>query len=311
MMRKPAESRVLVPSKSGFTLIELLVVIAIIAVLIALLLPAVQQAREAARRTQCKNNLKQLGLAVHNFAGTYKDKLPALTSSTGIPTPNDGVWSAYQGCILISLLPYIEQTALYQVAAASPANTWDGQPTPGTYVRQKSMPAYQCPSDATIQGGFSGAQVGQWAATSYSANFQVFGKIRGGGNSDVPAFGFNLPDGTSNTVIFAEQLSQTNAWGGGNLWAYPGIDWGSGNWLPVFANTRTHGAGVLVAPYGPQAGSITAATADKRAVQSMHTGIVQVLMMDGAVRSISNNIDTINVWQYIIQGDDGKVVGEF
>ena len=309
MVRKPAESRVLVSSKRGFTLIELLVVIAIIAVLIALLLPAVQQAREAARRTQCKNNLKQLGLAVHNFAGTYKDKLPALTNSTGA-LPADGVWNGYQGGILVTLLPYIEQTALYQAALTNPSSTWDGAVSGGSLVRQKTIAAYQCPSDATLQGGYPPNQVGQWGGTSYSANYQVFGKNRAGGNADAPGFGFNIPDGTSNTVIFAEQLSKTDVAGVGNLWAYPGIDW-SWQWTPVFANTRSHGAGVLVAPYGPQAGSITAATADKRAVQSMHTGIVQVLMLDGAVRSISNNIDTTNVWQYIIQGDDGKVVGDF
>ncbi|WP_437185071.1 DUF1559 domain-containing protein [Planctomicrobium sp. SH668] len=99
--------------RSGFTLIELLVVIAIIAVLIALLLPAVQQAREAARRTQCKNNLKNIGLAVHNFHETY-NSLPALANSTYGPT----FW--------FHILPYVEQTALY--------NLYNGGATAGSDV---------------------------------------------------------------------------------------------------------------------------------------------------------------------------------
>ena len=113
----------LLPRKSltrGFTLIELLVVIAIIAILIALLLPAVQQAREAARRTQCKNNLKQLGLALHNYHDIL-DMFPpgAMTNSNGTVGPGD----AFAGsCWAISIFPQIEQANLYQlIATATPA----------------------------------------------------------------------------------------------------------------------------------------------------------------------------------------------
>src|SRR5262245_4226309 len=88
-------------TRSAFTLIELLVVIAIIAILIALLLPAVQQAREAARRTQCRNNLKQLTLAVHNYMDMYKEAFPI------------GNWHAVHGSWMVAVMPMIEQTATY------------------------------------------------------------------------------------------------------------------------------------------------------------------------------------------------------
>src|SRR5437764_13669834 len=109
--------------RSGFTLIELLVVIAIIAILIALLVPAVQKVRAAAARTQCINNLKQIGLATHNYHD-QKKTLPALTSSTGAPK-----FGAYQGIILITLLPFIDQNPLFTVAMGNPGNTWDGVTT--------------------------------------------------------------------------------------------------------------------------------------------------------------------------------------
>ncbi len=197
----------------GFTLIELLVVIAIIAILIGLLLPAVQKVRESAARINCSNNLKQLGLATQDYAGAY-NRLPALSSSTGAPS-----YGNYQGCILISLLPYIEQNSLYTLATANPGDTWDP-------VRTTPIKTYQCPSDFTLSNGWSGAQVGGWMGTSYSANFQLFGTVRAGGNADAPQFNIgNIPDGTSNTIAFTEQMSQENAnsngmGGGGNLWAW-------------------------------------------------------------------------------------------
>src|ERR1700674_4497550 len=102
-------------TRQGFTLIELLVVIAIIAILVSLLLPAVQKVREAANRMKCSNNLKQLGLAVHNYAGTYNATLPPLhvQHSTGTPAyPYGGLfWHSM-------LLPYIEQNAVYTTVTA-------------------------------------------------------------------------------------------------------------------------------------------------------------------------------------------------
>ena len=128
--------------KRGFTLIELLVVIAIIAILIALLLPAVQQAREAARRTQCKNNLKQLGLAVHNYHDVFL-KFPPGYSQVRLPTST----GAFQGhSVFYSLLPYIEQANLFATFDHNvPLNNRATAPgvLSGTIIN-----AFLCPSDA-------------------------------------------------------------------------------------------------------------------------------------------------------------------
>jgi prepilin-type N-terminal cleavage/methylation domain-containing protein/prepilin-type processing-associated H-X9-DG protein len=125
--------------RSGFTLIELLVVIAIIAVLIALLLPAVQQAREAARRTQCKNNLKQIGLAFHNFEGTY----------TWLPSsvrPPSAAVTSVRFAVLTQLLPYIDQASIYN--AYNQTYNWDESTvSQNATLSATKITAFQCPSD--------------------------------------------------------------------------------------------------------------------------------------------------------------------
>jgi prepilin-type N-terminal cleavage/methylation domain-containing protein len=152
------------PSRRAFTLIELLVVIAIIAILIALLLPAVQQAREAARRTQCRNNMKQLGLALHNYHDVFS-KFPPSRLNAGVYyaslfyLPKPATYKNTSGWTL--LLPYIEQSALYQQydhnQAASWAHPYDGY-TPDQMaghannnyaVVSTKVPAFLCPTDSS------------------------------------------------------------------------------------------------------------------------------------------------------------------
>jgi prepilin-type N-terminal cleavage/methylation domain-containing protein len=222
--------------RSAFTLIELLVVIAVIAVLIGLLLPAVQKVREAAARTQCQNNLKQMGLAVHNYAGAYNNALPALTSDTARPK-----YGAYNGGLFVTILPFIEQQVLYQNAITySSAATWNSPIPPATagtpVLQSQPMKIYQCPADATILNGLSSNQAtspNTWAASSYAANYQVFGTVNTLSTSGTPTPGFgnvcgptfnigNIPDGNSNTIFFGEQFAACGNTAG-CLWAYPGI----------------------------------------------------------------------------------------
>ncbi len=214
-------------SKSGFTLIELLVVIAIIAVLIALLLPAVQQAREAARRSQCKNNLKQLAIAVHNYVDTF-GVFPAKkqgTTGTDCSTMNAQFGSGW-----MRILPYIEQTALYNqwstdqtIAGKSfPAFgpcPWGGSPDwqSGYTPYYTQLPTFACPSD----GGITSKTNGE-GATNYK--FSVGDSIREttsgqqlGQNGNGPSRGIfgnmgvkinfsSIADGSSNTIMLSERL---------------------------------------------------------------------------------------------------------
>ncbi|MFI4875797.1 MAG: DUF1559 domain-containing protein [Blastopirellula sp. JB062] len=121
--------------RTGFTLVELLVVIAIIGVLIALLLPAVQQAREAARRMQCSNNLKQLGLAIHNYESTFT-KFPASVIIDSGSASNNGAWGVHG-----RILNYLEQDNLYDLVDLNSA--WDGQ----LAIHEVKIPVFACPSD--------------------------------------------------------------------------------------------------------------------------------------------------------------------
>jgi prepilin-type N-terminal cleavage/methylation domain-containing protein/prepilin-type processing-associated H-X9-DG protein len=136
----------------GFTLIELLVVIAIIAVLVALLLPAVQQAREAARRSQCKNNLKQLGLAHHNYHDVYNrfgQNVNIIWTGPPYTTANRR-WGGSQASHLVNLLPYYDQGAVFNQINFSIAGTtkpW-AQMIGGTQLNQLVMPMLQCPSES-------------------------------------------------------------------------------------------------------------------------------------------------------------------
>jgi prepilin-type N-terminal cleavage/methylation domain-containing protein len=224
------------PSSKGFTLIELLVVIAIIAVLIALLLPAVQAAREAARRAQCTNNLKQLGLAVHNYH-QQQNCLPAENMFLG---PGDAklAGNGWGWCAswAVFMLPNLEQSPLYNAynfslaAGMDPSGVGTAANSTVTYT---GVVSFSCPSDSQRV-----RPAAPWAPTNYVANHGGPGSIRmwsgtivefytlagpsstspgagwWGGDSNLGFFGFeSVTDGTSNTGLFSEKLL---GWSNGN-----------------------------------------------------------------------------------------------
>lgn len=191
--------------RHGFTLIELLVVIAIIAVLISLLLPAVQSAREAARRAQCVNNLKQIGLAMHNYhsaIGSFPMGTTTAYSDVGVQTD----WGTFGAQAL--LLPYLEQQPLYQSINFS-WNLWQGQ---GTLVNrtawQSRVSSYECPSDGMVGQDNTNNYFGSVGTTvGYRNNNQsrgIFALRRTYGLQDIP-------DGTSNTISYSEALVSSAA----------------------------------------------------------------------------------------------------
>ena len=349
--------------RRGFTLIELLVVIAIIAVLIALLLPAVQQAREAARRTQCKNNLKQLGLALHNYHGTYQ-VFVSITGGTGGP-PGEVVANHHHLSGLVPLLPYYEQGPLFEKIAspltvggttfpAGGANPWRSDYPP--WARQ--IGNLLCPSDPAPSKGTEGGCgdtnyafcTGDSVVTSmYSTNPRgIFGHNTCQSIADIS-------DGTSNTIAMAELTRKTGSHSlhGSMAANVSGVSTDptvclalvSGNQFIASADTEqpSHdgsrgrtwsdgrtvwcGFNTVLPPNSPSctAGANTWSDGVYSAA-SHHTGIVQVVMADGSVRAISENISTGNltapdpgnaggqspygVWGALGSRSGGEVVGE-
>ena len=208
--------------RRGFTLIELLVVIAIIAVLIALLLPAVQAAREAARRAQCVNNLKQLGLGVHNYISTNNVFPPLMSNFAnagfGNPPAGGGDWPLSWA---VALLPFIEQQALY---SASNTN-WGAPQSQENTVSQTRVNALICPSESLAAGpwqptawcnyaaNFGGpASISAWSGPMVMMANSTQGTCSCQVNSNIGSIGVqSVTDGTSNTCMFSERLVGVNA----------------------------------------------------------------------------------------------------
>jgi prepilin-type N-terminal cleavage/methylation domain-containing protein/prepilin-type processing-associated H-X9-DG protein len=197
----------------GFTLVELLVVIAIIGVLVALLLPAVQSAREAARRIQCANHLKQMGVALHNYHDTYKI-LPYRQGGTGLPSSNNTTTNAQQGSGLTMMLPFIEQKSLYdQIASPQRFGNTNYEPFGDTCADASNyqlwntkIPVFMCPSNSKAK------PFGNFGPSHYcfcgGDTAQKINNVREGTRG---AFGYqtnrrlaNITDGTSNTIAMGE-----------------------------------------------------------------------------------------------------------
>jgi prepilin-type N-terminal cleavage/methylation domain-containing protein/prepilin-type processing-associated H-X9-DG protein len=217
--KESAVSQTSGPSRRGYTLIELLVVIAIIAILIALLVPAVQIVREAANRTQCINNLKEVALAVHNCHDTHK-QFPAGIGY--FPAQQSGAF----GTGFFHLLPFLEQTPLYR-AAQTTAPDWGAWNPANDPVRSHVIPVLLCPSNPSIGNGQLQDKAGNlWGASAYGANAQVFGRTNAAGYLIDPRGNrtlLTIPDGTSRTILLGEKYGRctNDEWRvGGSFWAY-------------------------------------------------------------------------------------------
>lgn len=323
--------------RSAFTLIELLVVIAIIAVLIALLLPAVQQAREAARRTQCKNGLKQLGLAIHNFHDTRNGFPPISLGGDRL------TWYSL-------ILPYIEQAPLYAQLDVNGATTY-GNPNNAIVngVGMAGIQIYRCPTRRNTNSNKNGNVTSDYVATTWSS---TVGTNEFTDGNDVTASGGNaarqkgvlqsairnasgnagdykprtsfstLTDGSSNTAMVAEKHVTTNGLGvsggdngdnrdgpisynaGGGYQGPTGTDGGWGElWIAGPMNNR---------PLAPNMryNATNIRDAGNPNLGSWHVGVVHFLMADGAVRGVSVNVDT-SIITNLGNGSDGNPLGDF
>ena len=310
-------------ARRGFTLIELLVVIAIIAVLVAILLPAVQQARESARASQCRNNLKQLGVAMHNYAETH-GALPFMKfGATGTPY--------YNNCANMAWLPYIDQSALFNKlnsAYTEGASTWQAIGSlnaPYSWdtvypLWKVQIPGYLCPSDPNNLQRFSGmgnqayrlclgdSVAGNWGGTSVRGIFGTLSVTRLG----------DITDGTSNTIAMSERANK-------NFGETRTVKWGVAGGINVstplacaaFSSSQNYPVGTTIvrgadvpamwsdgSPHctgfttvlPPNGASCTLSTnyVDDSIISatSHHAGGVNCLMADGAVRFVGENIHT-------------------
>ena len=331
--------------RRGFTLIELLVVIAIIAILIALLLPAVQQAREAARRTSCRNNMKQIGLALHNYLDAHSQFPIAMASDgdgTGNPT-GGGEWSIHA-----RILPFLEQASLYNLADltlsySDPANSGIAPTRIAAYLCPSEVndrvrvDSSGVPIHYPLNYGYNAGTWNVWDNASRRPGNGAFApNLR-----SKPA---DFTDGMSNTLGFAEvkgftAYNRDGSAGTATIPANPAAvtsliasggtnkpDSGHTEWV----DGRVHQTGVTVTlapnsvvtvPGGvrPDEGDYTSCREDKTCTgptyaavtaRSWHEGIVNTLLMDGSVRTISENL-SLEIWHNLGQRNDGNVIGEF
>ena len=295
----------------AFTLIELLVVIAIIAVLVGLLLPAVQKVREAASRSQCQNNLKQLGLAALNCADSHGGELPPShyyypsTATTGPELP-----------LTVWLLPYVEQGNLYN-AIMTQLNSGGTLGSPINYSTKSPtvIKVYQCPSDTTMKAaqGVGGDSPG--SPISYGGNNQgVFGTAtttpltttvlttNQNGGTFIPR---DIPDGMSNTIFWIEKMAYC---GQGTLGGTRWSPTGTGNWEPILGTTKqlpgSRSPGLQLIQFGVA----NYVNCNFWWPSSGHTGAIQAGLGDGSVRILSQGMSQ-NTFNIAMIPNDGLPLG--
>ena len=334
--------------RRAFTLIELLVVIAIIAVLIALLLPAVQQAREAARRTQCKNNLKQLGLAMHNYHDNFNRFAPTIFETEGPFTWSDGSKGSY----LVRYLPYIDQAPFYNALNFSGKGTAWNLPNfeasvaaQGRLYRQRLIPAYACPSDPSPDLGGHSAKSNYACSmgNQFMPNAGLYGGPAPWGNCSLyPGNNFGtgsaghgntsssnevsgilsrynwaaklseITDGTSNVIAAGEIRPSCgdHTWNG---WFHFNSMWVATTApinFPVECIYESPNWNAGSPPTGKNGCNQYQAWNTTQGFKSRHVGGAHFLLCDGSVKFVSENIDYLT-YQKVGDRRDGGVVGDF
>ncbi len=288
-------------SARGFTIVELLVVICLIAVVSALLLPAVQHSRDAARRTQCKNNMKQIGLAFHNYHDVYQSFSPGWTQHHPQPGPETRYgWSVF-------VLPFVEQAPLYQ------RMDFQTQRAEPLQLFQSRIPTYRCPEDPSDEVN---SQRGQFGTLNYSVNFGPIAPPRLVENGLAEFWPGQLPtplktyglaflnskisirdilDGSSNTFLAGER----SATGGAAIWM--GVRGNDFETDQVSACAPGHEINKSEAGFS-----------------SRHIGGAHFLMCDGAVRFVNEGIASgpgvdqqMPMYQRLSHRADGNVVDDF
>ena len=296
----------------GFTLIELLVVIAIIAVLIALLLPAVQQAREAARRTQCRNNMHQIGLALHNYHDAYGCLPSGAVGLRG--RPQDG-WPMHTWMTMI--LPFVDESALYNAYNFSLRFDNGGNTT----VTRAFIAQYVCPSSSTdgVVGEFGMSHyAGSAGAKLYSSSGGVGCEQQSGVLFAVSSVRVrDIRDGTSNTIAAGEICRSLGGWAKG--WAGAGGGGGGGDASRTGGCACPRGAirwgqcKTGCAPgfnvFGHKHGSPQKPYDEMLQFNSVHEGGAHFVLCDGSARFLSENMD-VGVYQALLTRANNEIVDD-
>jgi len=310
-------------AQRAFTLVELLVVIAIIGVLVALLLPAVQAAREAARRTTCTNHMKQQVLALHNCHDTH-----LYMPQFGWPWPRDSTFIK-QSSTFWSILPYMEQGPLFdKLQPVSTSSAYFNSSNAPSFVTK--VPAFLCPSDPTVMKGSATGTTSNYNLNSYNVNGEVFFM------NLYPRFA-DLTDGTANTVMLIEHIALCRSVGGGNnatdgRCVWPAVNLTTGDsiaYWPFETTSTTVPTGYLgfAIQYStakipdpanggvqswrtPQASPTLGptGTCNPLTASSMHPAVVIVGLGDGSVRGVNASI-SLKTWNYALLPADGQVLG--